>query len=165
MHPDWCLWHVRHRNRDCSCELAAPTRHDRIVSPGRARTREDNQVVNAPQCGERFAPGWHCTRAEGHDGPCAAWPRKAWNIPATAPAKQSKADSFMESLTNIAVGLVVSQVANFFIIPAVLGVAISQRESFALGAAYTVVSLVRSYALRRAFNGRTVWSAIKGVFA
>jgi len=116
-------------------------------------------------------PGWYCSREAGHNGPCAAWPvsheaMPGWGYqPIAAAERQSKADSFMESLTNIAVGLLVSQAANFIIIPAVLGVAISQRESFALGAAYTVVSLVRSYALRRAFNGRSVWQAIKAAAA
>lgn len=28
----------------------------------------------------KIAPrGWYCTRAEGHTGPCAAWPRW-WNV-------------------------------------------------------------------------------------
>jgi hypothetical protein len=30
-------------------------------------------------CAERFAPpGWTCTRELGHDGPCAAVPKKKW---------------------------------------------------------------------------------------
>ena len=76
--------------------------------------------------------------------------------------RQSRADSFMEAATNIAVGLAVSQAANLVVLPAVLGVHVSQGAALWLGIIYTAISLVRSYLLRRAFNGRSVWQAIKG---
>ena len=79
--------------------------------------------------------------------------------------RQSRADSFMEAMTNIAVGLAVSQAANLIVLPVVLGVEVSQGEALWLGVIYTAISLVRSYVLRRAFNGRSVWQAIKGAWA
>lgn len=75
---------------------------------------------------------------------------------------QSRMDSFMESLTNIVIGLVVSTIANWLILPAVLGVSMTLGQNVLIGLAFTAISLVRSYAIRRAFNGRSVWEAIKG---
>lgn len=70
--------------------------------------------------------------------------------------KQSRTDSVMEALTNIAIGLAVSFAANMILLPWFLGVSISASTNIAIGAAYTAVSLARSYAIRRLFNGRTV---------
>lgn len=75
--------------------------------------------------------------------------------------KQSRVDSLMESLTNIVVGLLVSTAANQIILPAVLGVTLSLHENLLIGVFFTVVSLVRSYAIRRAFDGRSVWQALR----
>lgn len=75
--------------------------------------------------------------------------------------KQSRIDSVMEALTNVIVGLTVSTVANQAILPAVLGVSLSMSDNLLIGALFTLVSLVRSYLIRRAFNGRSVWQAIK----
>lgn len=84
----------------------------------------------------------------------------------TAPREQqSRADSFMEAVTNIIVGLVVSQVANVTVLPWVLGVRVSHGAALWLGVIYTAISLARSYVLRRAFNGRSVWQAVKAVWA
>lgn len=77
---------------------------------------------------------------------------------------QSKLDSLMESLTNILVGLAVSFVANLLILPPLLGVEITAETNLLIGCFYTIVSLIRSYAIRRAFNGRSVWEAIKSAF-
>lgn len=74
---------------------------------------------------------------------------------------QSRMDSLMETLTNIVIGLAVSTVANHFILPAVLGVNVTAAANVAIASAFTAISLVRQYVLRRLFNGRTVWSAVK----
>lgn len=66
---------------------------------------------------------------------------------------QSRIDSLMESVVNIAIGLV--------ILPAVLGVSMTLGQNVLIGALFTVISLVRSYVIRRAFNGRSVWVAIR----
>jgi hypothetical protein len=74
---------------------------------------------------------------------------------------QSRTDSFMEALTNTAIGLAVSTVANMTLTPWVLGRPISLHENVALSAGFTLISIARSYLLRRAFNGKSVWQAIK----
>lgn len=74
---------------------------------------------------------------------------------------QTRMDSFMESLTNIVIGLFVSTIANWLILPTVLGVSMTLGQNVLIGLAFTIISLVRSYAIRRAFNGRSVWASIK----
>lgn len=78
---------------------------------------------------------------------------------------QSRMDSLMEALTNVVVGLFVSTIANHFILPATLGVTPSLGQNVAIGIAFTIVSLARSFALRRIFNGRSPWQAIKDLFS
>lgn len=78
--------------------------------------------------------------------------------------KQSRTDSFMEALTNAAVGIGVSFVANLVILPIVFGITPSMAENLLIGGLYTIVSIARSYTLRRMFDGKTVWEAIKGRF-
>lgn len=74
---------------------------------------------------------------------------------------QSRMDSFMESLTNIVIGLVVSTIANWLILPTVLGVSMTLGQNVLIGLLFTLISLVRSYVIRRAFNGRSVWASFK----
>ena len=76
--------------------------------------------------------------------------------------RQSHADSFMEALCNVIVGVAISMTANAIFIPLATGHPVTLAENGALAAIYTVISLARSYAIRRAFNGRTIWQAIKG---
>ena len=77
---------------------------------------------------------------------------------------QTRTDSFMEALTNTLIGLAVSTVANWTLTPWVLGRAISLHENVALSAGFTAISIARSYILRRAFNGKSVWQTIKSHF-
>lgn len=79
----------------------------------------------------------------------------------TRPEHQTRADSFMESLTNCVVGIGVSYVANLCILPAVFGITVSVGQNLLLGLFYTLVSIARSYTLRRVFNGKTVWRAVR----
>jgi hypothetical protein len=74
---------------------------------------------------------------------------------------QSRIDSLMEALTNTAIGLAISQVANMVILPLVLGVPVSMGAAFVVGFAFTVISVGRQYTLRRLFDGKTVWQALK----
>jgi len=74
---------------------------------------------------------------------------------------QSRIDSLMESVVNIIIGLVVSTIANWLILPAVLGVSLTLGQNVLIGTLFTVISLVRSYVIRRAFNGRSVWESMK----
>ena len=65
---------------------------------------------------------------------------------------QTRLGSFLESWANIAVGFVVNMAANATFFP-LFGWKITGRQNLALGAIYTAISLARSYALRRWFNG------------
>ena len=64
---------------------------------------------------------------------------------------QSKRNSAFEAATNVAIGYTVSVLANVLILP-LFGYNVTIGDSFAIGLAFTLVSLVRSYLLRRAFN-------------
>ena len=64
---------------------------------------------------------------------------------------QSRLMSAVEASANVAIGYLVSVAANLLILP-LFGYDVSVADSFAIGLAFTAVSLVRSYALRRAFN-------------
>lgn len=76
--------------------------------------------------------------------------------------KQSRIDSLMEALCNVIVGLCISMTANAVLIPLVTGHPLPLASNGALAAAYTVISIARTYLIRRAFNGRSIWHAIKG---
>jgi hypothetical protein len=65
---------------------------------------------------------------------------------------QTKLGSFVESWANIAVGFTVNYTANLLIFP-LFGMHISPANNFLLGMIYTIISLVRSFILRRYFNG------------
>lgn len=76
--------------------------------------------------------------------------------------KQSRIDSLMEALTNVFIGFTINFAANWLILPWFFGIE-ANLVSFAwLGVIYTVISIARSYIIRRAFNGQTVWMALTG---
>lgn len=77
---------------------------------------------------------------------------------------QSRTDSFMEAMVNVVIGLVISTIANHIILPATLGVTPTLGQNVLIGVAFTIISLVRSYALRRLFNGKSPWAWIKSRF-
>ena len=64
---------------------------------------------------------------------------------------QSRRHSAAEAATNIAVGYAVSLVAQVLVFP-LFGINASIGENVLIGAAFTGVSLIRSYTLRRMFN-------------
>jgi hypothetical protein len=64
---------------------------------------------------------------------------------------QTRTWSFVESWANVAVGFGVNFLANLTILPW-FGFAIKPGQALSMGAIFTVISVVRSYALRRAFN-------------
>ena len=59
--------------------------------------------------------------------------------------------SALEASFNVLIGYLVSVLANILILP-LFGYAVTVADSFAIGLAFTAVSLMRSYALRRWFN-------------
>jgi len=65
---------------------------------------------------------------------------------------QSKFESLVESVVNILIGLWVSMLANWLILPVVFNVTVSLVQNLQLGFFYTAVSLIRSYMIRRYFN-------------
>lgn len=65
--------------------------------------------------------------------------------------KQSKLMSWLESLINIAVGFGISLAAQMFFLP-LLGVAIAFHQNLMFALIMTVISLLRSFLLRRVFE-------------
>lgn len=55
---------------------------------------------------------------------------------------------------NIAIGFGVNYTMNFAILQPVLKIDLSHADNFLIGCLFTVVSLVRSYVIRRWFNAR-----------
>jgi hypothetical protein len=74
----------------------------------------------------------------------------SWIQPKTG--GQTRRGSLVEAGANIAVGFWVNYLANLCIFP-LFGMHISLSHNLLLGAIYTCISLIRSYVLRRWFNG------------
>jgi hypothetical protein len=66
---------------------------------------------------------------------------------------QTKLGSVAEATANIAVGFSINYAANMVILPAFGFAALTATKNFEIGLLYTGISLVRSYVLRRYFNG------------
>jgi hypothetical protein len=64
---------------------------------------------------------------------------------------QTKVHSLIESLTNVAVGYIVSLAGQILIFP-LFGIDVPIRDNILIGVAFTVLSIARSYYLRRIFN-------------
>ena len=64
---------------------------------------------------------------------------------------QTKAQSAVEAFANVAIGFAVSWAANMIVLPA-FGYTVSAGTAFDIGMIFTVISIVRSYCLRRFFN-------------
>lgn len=64
---------------------------------------------------------------------------------------QTKAQSAVEAVANVAIGYGVSLAANATILP-LFGISISLSDNLVIGAVYTAISIARSYCVRRAFN-------------
>ncbi|OYX40104.1 MAG: hypothetical protein B7Y91_00050 [Rhodobacterales bacterium 32-64-14] len=65
--------------------------------------------------------------------------------------KQSRLMSLVESITNVVVGYGVTVVTQILIFP-VFGLHTTLAENLKMGAVFTVVSIARSFALRRVFE-------------
>lgn len=65
---------------------------------------------------------------------------------------QTRLGSFVEAWANIFIGFTINYIANIIIFP-LFGMHISLLNNFYMGLVYTVISLVRSFVLRRYFNG------------
>lgn len=67
---------------------------------------------------------------------------------------QSRLSSFIEAWVNVAIGFGINFTMNFVILPIVGLPMPSVGQNFAMGVLFTVVSVARSYAVRRWFNAR-----------
>jgi len=64
---------------------------------------------------------------------------------------QSKKDSLRESIANVIIGYVVALVSQILIFP-IVGVDASIDQNLMIGVYFTIISLCRSYVVRRYFN-------------
>ncbi len=64
---------------------------------------------------------------------------------------QTRRQSLVESLTNIAIGYTTNVVANMVIFP-IFGIDTTISDNLLIGLCFTVVSLTRTYIIRRYFN-------------
>lgn len=64
---------------------------------------------------------------------------------------QTKIGSFTESCINIAIGYGVALASQLLVFP-LFGINIPLSSNIAIGAIFTVISIARSYVIRRVFN-------------
>lgn len=68
---------------------------------------------------------------------------------------QKKSHSLIESLINVLIGYFIALAAQLIIFPR-YGIHISMSDNLMIGALFTIVSIARSYVLRRLFNRFTI---------
>jgi hypothetical protein len=73
---------------------------------------------------------------------------------------QTKIDSLMESLTNTLIGFGLSFVV-WALVARAYGIPMNWATNLQITGIFTVVSIARQYVLRRLFNGRSPWVALK----
>ena len=66
---------------------------------------------------------------------------------------QSKRESMIESLTSTTIGIIIGIVLNLTILP-IFGYPVSVVDSLWISVIFTIVSIVRSYVIRRFFNSK-----------
>lgn len=66
---------------------------------------------------------------------------------------QTRLGSFIEVCINILIGFSINWVANLYVLP-MYGFQITGGQAFSMGLVFTVISVVRSYVIRRWFNAR-----------
>ena len=66
---------------------------------------------------------------------------------------QSRLSSFIESIVNVAIGWSINLAANLVVLPA-FGYPVTVRDAVGIGVVFTVISVARSYCVRRYFNSR-----------
>lgn len=79
-------------------------------------------------------------------------------------ASQRKSHSFVETITNTAIGYVINVTVQPFVFAA-FGIHINAASDLLIGAIFTGISIVRGYVLRRLFNFIHVrWSRIETAY-
>ena len=66
-------------------------------------------------------------------------------------ASQPKHHSFIESIINVAVGLGINIMGQHLVFP-LFGIYITWGQNLQIAGIFTVISIIRSYCLRRGFN-------------
>ena len=66
---------------------------------------------------------------------------------------QNKAQSLIETLTNVSIGYVISFIANMTVLP-MFGYDINLTDGFWISIIFTIISVIRGYVVRRWFNMR-----------
>jgi hypothetical protein len=66
---------------------------------------------------------------------------------------QTRLGSLIEAIINVIIGFAINFTANMLIFP-LFGFHITPGANFAMGMIYTVISVARSYCVRRWFNAR-----------
>jgi len=66
-------------------------------------------------------------------------------------AKQSRTMSLVESFANVAIGYGIAVITQILVFP-LFGLSTTLAENMAMGAIFTVVSIARSFTLRRLFE-------------
>jgi len=74
--------------------------------------------------------------------------------------EQTKLGSFYEALINVAIGFGINFIANLLILP-LFGFNITLIDNLYIGLLYTIVSVARSYVVRRWFNARIHAAAMR----
>ena len=69
---------------------------------------------------------------------------------------QTKKQSMYEALVNVAVGYIISLISLSIILP-LMGIETTASKNIQITLYFTVISIVRSYTLRRYFNKKTEW--------
>jgi hypothetical protein len=64
---------------------------------------------------------------------------------------QSRRQSLIEAITNVAVGYALAVLTQIVVFPW-FGLKVSLNDNLAIGAIFVIISLLRSYALRRLFE-------------
>ena len=67
---------------------------------------------------------------------------------------QSRTHSFIESITNVAIGYSVAVLSQIAIFP-LFDIHVSVSDNLLIGAWFTAISILRTYAVRRWFTRRT----------
>ncbi len=73
---------------------------------------------------------------------------------------QKKRHSFMESILNVAIGYGVALATQIAVFP-LFGMQVSIIDNLAIGGIFTVVSIIRSYYVRRLFNAFHINGGLK----
>ena len=74
--------------------------------------------------------------------------------------KQSRPMSLLEAMTNVAVGYGVAVVTQMLVFP-LFGLTVVFVDHLLIGAAFTVISIARAFALRRLFEAISVLGGIR----